>query len=360
MNRLPAPSPSLVATSRSAADAAAQSDGSSMEGTTPPAGARIILGLGIAFMAFLVFDQSHWWRIKPDYAFGWLVPLFVGYVMRLRWPELVAAARASGPSTVSFATRLAIDAAVGTALLAGCLLFLLGALYRAGSGPTQPGSFVLAAGFAAIFPAVAYFAMPAARIAVPAGKPSRFALMGNARIRGALLMLFPAGVWLISAPLVSAFESALSLFLLRGVVSVVFTVFSLLGYPLVQEGNVLVLPLGRVGVADACSGIRSLTACLFAGTFLAVVSLERFWQKVVLVATALVLAFGTNLLRSLFLTGWAYAHGSDAIEGPVHDATGYAVLGLTVVGLLAILPLFRRSFWRRLLGLPAPPDASQP
>ena len=58
----------------------------------------------------------------------------------------------------------------------------------------------------------------------------------------------------------------------------VFTVFSLLGYPLIQEGNVLVLPLGQVGVADACSGIRSLTGCLFAGSFLAAVFLDKFWK----------------------------------------------------------------------------------
>jgi exosortase len=151
--------------------------------------------------------------------------------------------------------------------------------------------------------------------------------------------------------LVTAVENAISLMLLRKVVTVVFTVFSLLGYPLIQEGNVLVLPLGSVGVADACSGIRSLTACLFAGSFLAAVFLDKFWKKVLLVATAMGFAFLTNLLRSLFLTAWAYAYGSDAIEGSMHDATGYAVLGLTSVGLLFLLPLFNAANWYRWLGL---------
>jgi len=54
---------------------------------------------------------------------------------------------------------------------------------------------------------------------------------------------------------------------------------------------------------------------------------------------ALVLAFATTLGRSLFLTAWAYRHGPAAIDGPVHDATGYAVLGFTVVGLFCLLPL---------------------
>lgn len=53
----------------------------------------------------------------------------------------------------------------------------------------------------------------------------------------------------------------------------------------------------------------------------------------------MLLAFVTNLMRSLFLTAWAYAYGPKAIEGTVHDVTGHSVLGLTVVGLLCLLPL---------------------
>jgi len=45
------------------------------------------------------------------------------------------------------------------------------------------------------------------------------------------------------------------------------------------------------------------------------------------------------LARGLFLTGWAYSYGPKAIEGTVHDVAGYAVLGLTVVGLLCLLPV---------------------
>jgi exosortase/archaeosortase family protein len=102
---------------------------------------------------------------------------------------------------------------------------------------------------------------------------------------------------------------------------------------------VLVLPTGLVGVEDACSGIRSLTACLFAGSFLSAIFLETLWKKITLVGAAMCLAFMTNLGRSLFLTAWAYGYGPSAIEGTVHDVAGYAVLGFTVVGLLCLLPL---------------------
>jgi len=46
----------------------------------------------------------------------------------------------------------------------------------------------------------------------------------------------------------------------------------------------------------------------------------------------------------LVLTAWAYDHGPDAVGGTVHDGAGYAVLGLTLVGLLCLMPLFNLRF----------------
>ena len=57
-----------------------------------------------------------------------------------------------------------------------------------------------------------------------------------------------------------------------------------------------------------------------------------------LICVALVFAFATNLLRSLFLTAWSYRYGSESMENSVHDISGYAVLGLTVIGLTIVVP----------------------
>lgn len=315
------------------------------------------LALALAFVVFLTVDQVHWWQTKPDYVFGWLVPFFVVYLVFDRWTKLQEILRATGPSPLPRGLRGAITLAAGVTLGTGLLFFLLGALYRAGSGATQPGSLALAVGFSGVLLGLIYFNVPEGRVAEAVPSTGWRALWADARLRAATLFLFPALIWILSAPLVTAVENAISLMLLRKVVTVVFTVFSLLGYPLIQEGNVLVLPQGQVGVADACSGIRSLTACLFAGSFLAAVFLDKFWKKALLVSFALGLAFFTNLLRSLFLTAWAYAYGSDAIGGQLHDATGYAVLGLTSVGLLCLLPFFNSTNWYRWLGL-APKDSA--
>jgi exosortase/archaeosortase family protein len=310
------------------------------------------LVVAAAFWLFVAWDQSHWWRVKEDYSFGWLVPFFVIFVVHDRWPRILAAldaCRADGSPRVAGVQRWIGCVVLAGALVGGALFFLLGALLRAGSGTTQPATLALAIGSVGILFPVIFLSAPGPAAPQPAG------LFADARMRLTALFIFPVLVWLISAPLVDAFESQVSLFLLRRVVTVVAFAFDALGLPLQQQGNVLVLPRGQVGVAEACSGIRSLTGCLFAGSFLAAVFLERGWKKVVLVTAALFLAFATNLARSVFLTAWAYRHGPEAIEGTVHDVTGYAVLGLTVVGLFCLIPLLNLRLGGRPAGGVPPP-----
>ncbi len=316
-----------------------------------PAEFLAALVVALVFAVVLVLDQMYWWKLKPEYMFGWLVPFFVAFVVMDRWPKILAALRPAGESPLPVAARRLAGLGFGAAMTVGAIFFLLGALYRAGSGVTQPGSLAMAIGFAGLLLGMLYFNAPQGRLGegpVPTGWWA--AIRADARLVLVAQFVFPALIWMISAPLVDAVENQLSLFLLRKVVSVVSFSFNTLGYPLVQEGSTLVLPNDqRVGVEDACSGIRSLTACLFTGTFLAAVFLDRWWKKVLLIGAALALAVATNLMRSVFLTAWAYKHGSDSISGEFHDATGYAVLGLTFVGLLCLLPLFSAENWVRWL-----------
>lgn len=313
---------------------------------------RVALGLAAGFAAFVAWDQSHWWQRKEDYSFGWLVPLFTAYAVYDRWPQIrTRLAEAALAAPAPRGVRWTLNIVAGAGLVGGALFFLLGAFYRAGAGTSQPGTFALTAGMVAIVLPLVFFNVP---VAAPEGASGAGAargwggLLAEPRFRVAALFIFPVCVWLISAPLVSAVESQISLFLLRKVVTVVAFVFDVLGYPVEQQGNVLMLPKGPVGVAEACSGIRSLTACLFAGSFLGAMFFDRFWKKVFLVVAAMFFAFVMNLARSLFLTGWAYAYGPEAINGTVHDTAGYAVLGLTCLGLLALVPLLNLKLERFL------------
>lgn len=300
--------------------------------------------VAFAFWGFVSWDQSHWWSTKEDYGFGWLVPAFVAYVIHERWAAISAAAAACaapGSPRAGGAWGGLLGFAAGAAMLGGSLLFLLGAFYRAGAGPSFPGTLAITLGTAGVLLPLLFLNTPDCPAPTKVARPTE-----DARVRLIALFTFPVLVWLVSAPMVSVMEQNLNLFLLRKVTSVVFFVFDILGMPIEQRGNVLVLPPladgkpNEVGVAEACSGIRSLTACLFAGSFLASVFLNKLWKKIALVAASMCFAVLTNLARGIFLTSWAYHNGAEAIEGFVHDAAGYAILGLTVAGLLCLLPLF--------------------
>jgi exosortase len=308
----------------------------------------------LGFAVYTIWDQFYWWGAREDYSFGYLVPLFAIYVIYDRWPVIRSyLLRGEAPEVV--ATPAAPVTTVFTQLfewlayavfLGGLSLFAIGALLRSVTGPQNPASLAIAAGFGGLLLSV-IFIMTKERVdGRPLSLKSRLMLTG--------LFLFPALIWLISAPMVSVVEKEIRVFLLTKVTIVVFNLFDIIGYAIEREGNVLLLPEGQVGVEEACSGIRSLTACLFAGSFLAAVFLNRFWKKVLLVVAAMCFAVLTNLIRSIFLTLWAYNYGSQAIDdhwvlpvigdiGSVHDVTGLAILGFTCVGLILLLPIFNFS-----------------
>ena len=308
--------------------------------------ACLILG----FILYTIWDQLYWWGNREDYSFGYLVPFFAGYVLFDRWPAIRSylfsghAPDVSPPPPAHRGALVVFLEWVAVAgLAASMLLFAVGAFIRGATGPQNPASLLIAISLGGLMLS-AIFIFTKQRVD---GQPMPL----KQRLAVTALFLFPALIWMISAPLVAVLETKIRVFLLTKVTIVVFNSFDFLGYELERQGNVLILPEGQVGVEEACSGIRSLTACLFAGSFLASVFLDRFWKKILLVAAAMFFAVLTNLIRSIFLTLWAYHHGSQAIDehwvlplmgdiGSVHDVTGMAILVVTCIGLICLLPIF--------------------
>lgn len=311
----------------------------------------MLLGFGL----YVVWDQHTWWMSREDYSFGFLVPFFAGYVVMERWPAIRAAlvpgeagaAVASGGRWAG-AGRALLALFWGAVFVLALLSLGFGSLLRATQGVQTAASLSVAWGYGWLVLSTVYLFSGQRADGCRPG-------MGT-RLRLTALFLFPAMIWLISAPLLSFLERGLSLFLLNRVSAVVFFLFDLFGVPIAQEGNILILGVlddgqpNQVMVEDACSGIRSLMACLFAGSFLAAIFLDVFWKKVLLVGLSMLFAFLMNIARSTFLTFVAYRYGSDSIEGAVHDITGYGVLVLTCVGLLALLPVM--NFQHRFSGDP--------
>lgn len=300
----------------------------------------------------MIWDQVYWWNNRDDYSFGFLVPLFALYVLYERRSQIIGYLTRYHEESVEdsqeskdFLTQ-AINIFFIGVFTSGAILFFLGALIRIATTPQNPASLAIAIGFSMILLATAFIFSEETLDGSKLSIRERFSFM--------MLFLFPALIWLVSAPLVSVLETKVRVFLLTQVTIIVFSLMDFLGFAIERQGNVLVLPKGVVGVEEACSGIRSLTACIFAGSFLAAVYLKQFWKKVLLVLTAMLFAVITNLFRSAFLTLWAYFYGSEAINdhwvlpligdiGSVHDVMGFAVLGLTSVGLIMLLPIMNFS-----------------
>lgn len=318
--------------------------------------AFILLG----FAALMVWDQVFWWVKDEDYSFGFLVPFFVGYVIYHRWPVIRSylfrgaepeqnpppgPSSASSPASSSLGTR-ALEWLAVLGLLASLSLFAIGMIIRLATGPQNPASLAIALSFSGlVLSSVFIFTKETVD-----GKPMTL----KARLSVTVLFIFPALIWLLSAPMVAVLDNKIRVFLMNKVTVVVFGVFDFLGYELERQGNVLILPEGSVGVEEACSGIRSLTGCLFAGSFFGAVFLKQFWKKVLMVFLAMCLAVLMNLIRSMFLTIWSYHYGPDAIDaewslpiigeiGTVHDVTGLLIMILTSIGLICFLPIFNYS-----------------
>ena len=111
---------------------------------TGPLLAALLLAAG--FLAFVTWDQSHWWRVKEDYSFGWLVPAFVAFAIYDRWPKIVAAVAACGGDASPRAggwQKWLLRLVISGLLIFGVLMFLLGSFYRAGAGTSQPGTLAI-------------------------------------------------------------------------------------------------------------------------------------------------------------------------------------------------------------------------
>lgn len=156
-------------------------------------------------------------------------------------------------------------------------------------------------------------------------------------------LAFPVGFLLFMVPLPGPAVTPLILSL-QSLVSALSTwLLGVVGFEVVREGNVLVLPGGeQLFVAEACSGITSIITLLPLGVFVAYYT-ERGWGRRLLVVAAVVpLAMLGNLLRVLVTVVVAGRVGAEAAtSGTLHELTGIAAFALACLGLLGLGRLLR-------------------
>lgn len=292
----------------------------------------LVKGLGAALaVAVGLVSWRLWpqWQQNPDLSHG----LFMPVVFLL----LLHDARSTG--TPRFLRAGYASAFTLSTLLLGSLLSLAAAgLYAAAVGWSH---------------AVVNFMLTVALVLLLGASLVEFA---SERVR-----LFPlnwsAGIalalWVLCAPIPPGTYARLTLSLQLWVSENVLRALHLLGVAALRHGNVIELAQGRVGIEEACSGVRSLISCVFAGLFFSATLVRRPWARALLIGLSVPLAVTMNFIRSLTLT--LLANRGVDIAGQWHDATGYAVLGLTAALLASLALLLERRERHSTVASPAAP-----
>ena len=161
---------------------------------------------------------------------------------------------------------------------------------------------------------------------------------------------------LLMVPLPGRIHNALSGPLQQWATSATVFVLDVIGVSTAREGNVLTLGDNTtVGIAEACSGLRMLTAfVVVAATFALLIDRPR-WQRCTVLLSSVPVALICNVIR-LVATVILYAYASDAVaEKFFHDFAGITMMPLAVVILMGELWLLR------CLVVPdAPPSSATP
>ena len=174
------------------------------------------------------------WSTNPQYEFGVFVPVFILYLLGRRW--------GSRPLGSTYRS-VGLLTAIGLMIM---LLLLPLQIIQEANPDWRPFNWIHAA------IVVAFSLIP---IAIIGG-------LGWVRhFFGPFLLIFSALPW----PL--ATEQAVLQALSGAVTTVTVELLNLINIPALQRGNVIEIAAGSVGIADACSGIRSLAGTLMASLF---------------------------------------------------------------------------------------------
>jgi exosortase len=268
----------------------------------------------ILLWAGLIRSLSAFWSTNPQYAYGWTVPALSLFLLWECWNTRPAAVPPQRRSTA-----ILIAAILAASMLPVYLLL----------GATPDWRFAHWAF------AIAVVGISLCAVHLAGGRPW---LM---HFGFSIAFIFVAVPWPMKTEqwLIHTFSGWVSSLTVGGL--------NLCGVPAIQDGNVIEISTGKVGVEDACSGVRSFQATIMAALFLGQLWTFALRTRLVLLGSGVVLAFVCNAARALILSLVAEKKGVAAIE-QWHDPAGFTILGVCFLGLLAIALWLRPSHGRAL------------
>ena len=280
---------------------------------TPSGGSMIfraawgVLALAAAAMLWVMVGV---WASQPEMNDRWLIPLasaFVVYRLRPRWQ-----ARPTRPSLWGLPI-LALGAAAFPAAW-----FLL---VHVGPRVILLWWLLAALGLAAL----------------------GLAILQSGWVR-ARLLIFPVAFTFFTLPVPDMVMAPLQRVLQEGTTSSAAAALSWCGISVQRHGFVLRLPSGDLGVVEACSGVRSVSALTAIAVFVAYLRGLGIIRGTVLLAMSFGVIVVSNALRVIACGLLMENVGRWAIEGWYHEALGISVV---LIGLALIVVISGRLVRRR-------------
>lgn len=130
---------------------------------------------------------------------------------------------------------------------------------------------------------------------------------------------------------------------------------SILGIPVLREGNILELTSQRLSVIEACSGIRSLLSLAFLSLVYGYFFDDRSWMKWVLLVATVPIAILANASR-VTITALLSEVNPELAQGAYHTFEGWVIF---MVALVALIITHKILSWVISRGRPAAPQTPE-
>lgn len=115
-----------------------------------------------------------------------------------------------------------------------------------------------------------------------------------------------------------------------------------LGYEIIQEGNLIHIGDSTVAIAEACNGLRMITAFLVISGLVVLLVKRKWWEKLIILASSLPIALLCNTVR-LTVTALAFTVlDGENWEKIFHDFGGYAMMPLALAAIVVELWLLTK------------------
>src|SRR5271165_4222135 len=149
----------------------------------------------------------------------------------------------------------------------------------------------------------------------------------------ARIFAFPLGFLVFSLPPPGWLMDAFTVPLKAWISDIVSNFLYDLGYPVAQNGVMIMIGSYELMVKDACSGMNSIFALSAIGVFYVYefVDQKSWFRKLILIASIIPITILANFFRVLTLVLASYYLGVDRVEGLFHDVTGIALFVFALV-----------------------------